>query len=705
MAQGQNASVKAEAVEPAVLETQAVDAQVATVQGLNITALNALGSKYRGLFDKYASERIPVEQKWLKNLRQYLGIYDPEIERKLDPNRAKNYPRLTRVKCVGLLSRIMNLMFPGNEDNWTLKSSPSPEMDPETVAQEVDALIQRLEESGQQVQVTQELVDEAVRELAEKSAKTLYKTIKDQLHELGGDQTSDWISLNRKVVDSGIKFGIGVLEGPYIRKIQQTSWSRGEGGVYTPETIDVYKPMYDFLPVWDFYPDLTARDLPGEGYFLRKILGRRALRKLGDRPDFIKTQVRRVLSLLPNGNYKIKNWETELRQMGTASNTEVGSNSTSMREKYEVIIFKGAISGRKLRECGGNVPDKMVDEDVEAELWMVDTHIIKATMSPWKRLDVDMKTVHIFEFDKDDTSAIGEGLPAIMRDSQLSVCAATRMAHDNASVVCGPNVEVNTRLMRPDQDLTSVHAYKMWYRDDDSEMTAQYPAVREIKFDSHLNELTMLIEQSMRFADLETFVGAHTGGDMQNVKSEAMRTASGGSMLRSDAALPFKDIVRNFDGFTQSVIWSLVQFNRQYNPDQAPKGDYNVIARGATSLVEKEIRGQQLDYLSQTLTEEERDHIDERKFVEAKFAARDMEAILVSEDEAARRKKVRADVMARDKELQDQLVHEEIKKKKTEQFKDITQGQKNAAAGDKTSIEAVKQMQEDPNARPPNRDQ
>ena len=47
---------------------------------------------------------------------------------------------------------------------------------------------------------------------------------KDQLAELGGGQTCDWIALNRKVVDSGIKYGIGVLEGPYVRKVQVSGW-------------------------------------------------------------------------------------------------------------------------------------------------------------------------------------------------------------------------------------------------------------------------------------------------------------------------------------------------------------------------------------------------------------------------------------------------------------------------------------------------
>jgi hypothetical protein len=115
-------------------------------------------------------------------------------------------------------------------------------------------------------------------------------------------------------------------------------------------------------------------------------------------------------------------------------------------------------------------------------------------------------------------------------------------------------------------------------------VTAQFPAVRKVEVDGHLPELENLIKLFMDFADMETFVGPATGGDVAKAPSEPMRTAAGASMLRGDAALPFKDIVRNFDTFKQSVILSLVQFNKKFNPGLAQAGDYNVIARGATSL-------------------------------------------------------------------------------------------------------------------------
>jgi hypothetical protein len=384
--------------------------------------------------------------------------------------------------------------------------------------------------------------------------------------------------------------------------------------------------------------------------------------------------------------------------MGLAVNAQgEASAAASGREKYEIIIWKGPVSANTLLEAGAEVPEHLRTDDVEAELWMIDTWIIKAEINAWRSLDIEMTQAHIFQFDEDDTSPVGQGLPAIVRDSQLSICAATRMTLDNASVICGPNLEVNTTLLRADQDLSAVLPYKLWYRDDDGP-SAQFPAVRPIAIDGHLNELQGLVRMFVDFAEMETFIGPGTGGDMTKVPSEPMRTAAGASMLRGDAALPFKDIVRNYDSFTQSVIWSMVGFNKKFNPDLAPEGDIDVIPRGATSLIAKEVRGAQIDQLSQTLTPEERDHLDERKFLEAKMAARDMQGMLVSVDEANRIKSGRAEEAAKASQQQSELIAAEIKKTLSDAFKGVAQAQKNTAGAQgqsvKTSLDMIEAGQQ-----------
>ena len=663
---------------------------VAPVKRIDTETLKRLGVSLSQTFTRYASDRNAAELKWLRNLRQYLGIYDPEIEQALGTKRSKSYPRLTRVKCISVLSRIMNLMFPGNEKNWLLGASPNADMDPADVQEAIQRVMEKAQASGgQPPKLDNDLVQKAVNELAEARAKHLEVWIDDQLQEIGGDQTQDYVTLNRAVLKSGIVYGVGLLRGPFVRQGKSTTWGMGDGGTPAATTVDTFKPMFEFLSIWDFYPDMSAKTFAQmDGYFIRVVMSRAQLTALARRDDFIAPVIKSYLRSNPTGNYKAQNFETMLRSMGVRENVSETARA-DVGGKYEILVWNGPISGEYIRAAGGDVAEDKITEDMEAEVWMLDGQIIKADMNAWRKLGLDVRTIHPFIFDEDDTSPVGNGLPSIMRDSQMSLCAATRMLLDNASVVCGPNLEVNTDLMRPDQDITQIEAYKIWYREGMGQ-EAQYPAVRNVTIDSHMQELLQSIDLFQKFADSETFVGPQTGGDMDRQKSsEPMRSPTGAAMMRSDAALPFKDIVRSFDSFTQSVIYSLVQFNRKFNPHAAPEGDYNVVARGATSLVAKEIRGMQLDQLAATLTDEEKMEIDPRKLARARFEVRDLNDILLSDTDAENNRRAREASQAKAAQDQQELMGAEIRKALSEAFKNISQGQKNSAAADAQTVQAA----------------
>lgn len=667
---------------PAVTVENSEDAPVKKIDPVQ---LGRLGENLARTFEQYASDRKVVEQRWLRNVRQYLGIYDPEIEKELG-TRSKAYPRVTRVKCISVLSRIMNLMFPGNERNWELKASPNADMKPEDVLEAMRASVKRYEAEGAEPTIDAQFVRNAVQTLAADRAKLLSTIIDDQLQELGGDQTLDYIALNRKVVYSGILYGLGLLRGPFVRTENVTTWDITPDGQPVMRQITQYKPMFEFLPIWDYYPDMSAKTLAqGDGDFIRLVMSKQQFRDLAKRADFFEDQVKAFIRENPQGNFKSQNYESELRSMGVKTNV---SEQKSQNGKFEVLIWNGPIDAQMLIDAGCEVPDEKRSDMLDAEVWIAGNKVIKCMLNQWAALGVRVRTTHAFVFDEDDTSPVGNGLPYVVRDSQMSICAATRMALDNAGVICGPNMELNLDLLVPNQDLTAVEAYKFWYREGTG-VDAQFPAVRNLQIDSHLDELMKLIDLFMKFADMETFVGPATGGDMDRGPSEPFRTAAGASMLRGEAALPFKDIIRNFDSFTQSVIYSIVQFNRKFNPGAATEGDFNVIARGATSLIAKEIRGVQLDGLSATLTPEERQHIDERRLLEARFGTRDALDVLLSPEDAARKKAGASQAAAAQQQLQEEAVRAEIRKTLSDAFKNIAQGQKNAANADAVKIKAA----------------
>ena len=654
------------------------DAPVSTI---DVRGLMMLGTKLQGLFGQYKSDRRMQELRWLRNLRQYLGYFDPEVEKMISPERSKAYPKVTRVKCVSMLSRIMDLMFPSDDINWTIKARPSPNMAIKDVMEAIQAQQAKDTAAGTDpAPLTTEYIQAAVSDLASARATQVMTEIEDQLEEIGGDQSYDYVALNKEVVASGILYGLGVVVGPYARESKTASWELDpKTNQPVAKTLTSYKPQFDFLRCWDFYPDLSAKRLEdGDGYFTRRVMSRQQVRDLADREDFFGSVIKTYLKAHTTGNYKPYEFETELRTMGTKANVNEQKAETT---KYEVICWHGPIDGTYLEMAGVEVADDKLADQMQAEVWMLDGYVIKAMMNPWAAAKEDVKTVHAFIFDFDDTAPIGFGLPNIMRDTQMSISAATRMMMDNASVVCGPILEVNTSLMQSGQDISSIHAYKTYFRDDEGP-TAQFAAVREIKVESNVNELEQIINLFLKFADMETFVSPMNGGDMTNMPSEPMRNAAGASMLMGHAALPFKDIIRNFDRFTQSVIQSLVVFNRVLNPKVVKVADYDVIARGATSLIAKEIRGNQLDQLATSLTPEEKIHVDTRKLVTQRLATRDLTDMLVSETEAARRQKAQDDAGAAQQDVQTRTAEATIRNILAQAFKNVAQGQKNTAAAD-----------------------
>ena len=686
---GNTAQALATLDPPGAVVENAADAPVKHISGND---LKVIGQRFNMLFMQYVSDRRIAELRWLANQRQYLGLYDPEVEKAMSPNRSKAYPKITRVKVISVLSRIMNLMFQGNERNWELQAAPWPDMKVEEVQQAIQLASDKDKKAGVDTPnpLTIDYVMQAIKNYAQNRAQLVSDLIDDQLQELGGHQALDYVALTRAVLRSGITYGMGVLRGPFVREAESVTWNM-DGPVPMPKKSKVYKPHFEFLPVWDFYPDMSAKTLRGmDGYFVRHVMTRAQVKKLGKKPGFFTDVIDKFLAANNMGNYRPQAFEQELRAMGVKVNVNEMKTETM---KYEIIVWHGTVDGRFLQECGVDVPDEKMSDDLDAELWMIEANVIYAGLNPWKELGCDINMIHTFLFDEDDTSPVGFGLPQAMRDSQMMVSGATRMLMDNASVVCGPNIEINTDLLRLDQDLSAIGAYKIWYREGEGQ-DAQWPAVRNVQIDAHLDSLLKVIDLGLKFADAETFVGAATGGDMDKGPSEPFRTAAGASMLRGDAALPFKDIVRSFDTYTQSVINSMVTFNRIFNPSQAPDGDYDVIALGATSLMAKELRGMQADSLAQTLKPEEMLHIDERKLVEARVRARDMEDILVTPDEADRRQQAQDQQSQAQADQQQRIAEATIRKTLADAFKGVTQGQKNTAAADAQMVDSAMQILE-----------
>lgn len=648
--------------------------------------LKSLGVRLAAEFKTYENHRKLAELRWTRNLRQFLGEYDPDVAKQLDPNRSKAYPRLTRVKVVSMVARLMNLLFPTSEKNWGVGPSPIPNLSME----DLQIVLQQAQAGAAQAQkqLTDAVIEAAIKAFSQQRASALELEIEDQLEEIGGSRSLSMVALVRKVLFSGVLYGVGVLKGPFVRPQQQRRWVKGPTGQYVPQEYTAFRPQFEFVPVWDYYPDMTAKHLEQmDGQFHRLVLSKMQTRELADRKDFFGDTVLKFLQSTPNGNWKERTHESELRTIGVQSSVNVLAG-----KKYEIWIWDGLVDSQQLREAGIELPQGLSADMVDASVWMLGDEIIKCDMSPWVELEPNqrVKMYHHFIFEEDDSSLLGNGLPNIMRDSQMGVAAATRMMMDNASITCGPNLEINTELLRDDVDRRNIVPYKLWFREGTG-ADALIPAVKDIQFDNHIDDLKKVIDMHMSFADMETFVNAGTGGDIEKMPSEPFRSAAGASMMKGDLALPFKDTVRNFDNFTISYISSLIVFNRHFNLSSEVQGDFSPIARGSTSLIAKEVRGIALDSMSTNMQPEEKKYVKWHNLLKEKMKVRDVDVstVIVDDDEAEA-----IDQAVQQKSQQDaadmaELLRAEVRKLLADATKSLTQSDKNSAATEVSTFNAI----------------
>lgn len=655
------------------------------IEKLNPEQLQRLGQTLKTRFAKYEKDRRDNEVQWLKNLRQFLGEYDPEILSKLSPEQSRAYPKVTRVKVVSAKARLMSLLFPAGEKNWALAPSPVPSLGP-------DVLLRALNEwraANPDAPADQETMDRLVQETAQELMRRHERVIDDELKDVGVYGAKDYEDLVREVMMSAILYGPGVVKGPMTVEHQSTRIVV-ENGVPQVQVVEAYRPAFEFVSVWDYYPDLSARDFAQmDGQFQRHVYSRHTVTLLAERPDFMGDVISGYLREHTSGNYVKRTFETELDGLNASQKK---STPDGQSEKFELLEFWGVISGQDLRAAGIEVSDAELDNDHRACVWLLDGKVIKVARDP---LPEGACMYHQYIYEEDEVNLLGRGLPQIVRDSQLGVATSTRMLVDNAAAVCGPMVEVDLSQITAASAATGIRPFKTWFLDQPSPSGRR--AVQSVSVDSHIPALQSMVQMFNGFADSESFVGGLTGGDFDGVSGEALRTTGGASMAYANAALPFRDTVRNFDRFTVSVIYSLAQWNMIFHEDREQlSGDIRPIATGSTSLMAKEMRAFALDSLANTLTDDERMYLNSEELLKQRLAVRDLNAstLLATKSEVERRMAAQAQQAQVAQQREQALFESNLRNLNSDTLKQTAQAQKHLDSADvavfKALIEAVK---------------
>jgi hypothetical protein len=541
-------------------------------------------------FTRSKDSRREDEDRWLKNYRNYRGLYGPDVKFN-ESEKSQAFVKITKTKVLAAYAQISDVLFAGGKFPIGVEPTPVVKGGVDAVNFDTQDKPEEMSEEPKKSTVKRkELIDLAgpysdrlkpikdqlgeggsgnpgaiIFEPAKQAAKLMEKIIHDQLEESEGSTHL------RSMAFEMALFGHGVIKGPFAYDKEYPKWN--EEGEYEPlfETI----AKVEHCSVWDFYPDPEARSMSEAEYIVhRHRMSRSQLRALKRRPMFREESIEEAISLGPD--YESEYWETILEDNSSRTETE----------RYEVLEFWGVIDSEIAEQAGIDMPEEFDGSgEVQVNAWVCNGQTLRLVLNPFVPARIPY---HSAPYEANPYSFFGVGIAENMADTQLLMNGFMRMAVDNAALSGNLLIEIDETNLVPGQSM-DVYPGKVFRR----QAGAPGQAIFGTKFPNVSQELLMMFDKARQLSDESTGMPSYAHGST-GVMSTG-RTASGMSMLMSAAANNIKAVVKNIDDYLLGPLGkSLFAFNMQFNFSKELLGDLEVISKGTESLMRNEIRSQRL---------------------------------------------------------------------------------------------------------------
>lgn len=556
-----------------------------------------LGSMLQRIMDERVNLRSEIEQRWLKNIRQINGIYEPgdlPAQESSDAYGSRVYVPLTRRLRNLAEARLSDMLFPSDDRSYVLSPSPVAELSDistmlESVPPGAPVSVPGMPPGMNAGDMKAAIKD--VQKEAEIRATRMQRQIDDRLAECR------WPSKARQAISDAVDLGTGVVKGPVaVRRTKRSMKPDGNGG-FVASFVEETVQSLEYVPVWNFYPDMSATSVQecidiGEVHHM----SRKELQALRNQPGFNAASIDRVLLGDPRPDNKSR--RGDLRQIAGLSSAE--------DKRYSVWEYHGPINGKDLQACShmdaGVGPDGEQldsydeyddDEDYSAVVWFCDGNVIKAIIKPF-----DSEQKHIYSllwWQRDKASIFGYGLPDETRDQQVAANGTFRGMLDNMGLTIGPQIVFDDEIIRPVDGVYEMRPFKMWKKINSSATMAQ--AFGFYQVESRVGELSQLFDKSKALMEEVATMPAFMAGSEQ---ASYVQSATQASMAYNASTLWVRRVVRHWDDdVIEPTMGRMVDWEMDFNPDESIKGDYRPIPKGITALVELEGQGQRMTQFTQ----------------------------------------------------------------------------------------------------------
>lgn len=549
----------------------------------------------------------------------------PERDSGKQAKRSKVVINIVRPKCETAEGRFSDIQLPTDGKNWGLLCTPVPEM-MSALKDDRPAVMKETKEpvmgpDGKPVTIKE--VAKSEKEQAEEKMKNMEAKIDDQLNECSFNGEC------RKVIQSAVRLGTGILKGPMVVKDVKKKWKTetdGQTTVRVLEVIEDEKPSSRSIDPWDVFPDPECRDDIKRAAYMweRRTITPRELRSLAGVEGYLQDQIAKVL-------------EEEPTRISVATPKEneylVKYNNAIKGSVYELWEYNGDVDREDLEALGCECSTTTF-MSISACVVMINGHPIKATLNP---LDTGGLPYDFFVWTKRSGVPWGIGVARHLMWPQRVLIAAWRAMMDNAGDSSGANIVVGEGI-EPMDSKWEITGKKLWRSSDSSiPIDKQFG---QFQIQNNQNELQAIIEIALKFADMESQLPMLFNGE----KGELPETLGATNIMVDSANVALRSRVKLWDDqITRPHISRYYDWNMQYGDDDSIKGDYKVDPRGTSILLEREQEWQSAKEILEIKQDPDLSIlVDWKKAIKKFFFARNIDILLpddkITEAEELRKK-------------------------------------------------------------------